>query len=214
MPRQYSMRKRARSAASTRDRLVRATFELHGEQGVAATTMKQIAARADVSVGTAYHHFPTYEDAIRACGAFTDAHHRPPGPEAFKGERLPRRRLVALAQAYFAYYAELPAIDHLRRDQAHFPMLRQFVDEEERHRQEMTAAALSPLTSDRRLTDVVAALIDVGMFRALQRLGHDKASAAALTAELAMSWLSSPAAGTPGRPRRPTREVYDEPEDR
>lgn len=44
---------------------------LHRDRGIAATTMKDIAERADVGIGTVYHHFPSYEDAIRACGART-----------------------------------------------------------------------------------------------------------------------------------------------
>jgi AcrR family transcriptional regulator len=56
-PRPYRLGRRAESAEETLRRIVRATYTLHCEQGVAATTMKQIARRADVSVGTVYHHF-------------------------------------------------------------------------------------------------------------------------------------------------------------
>jgi len=65
--RSYRLKQRAESAEETRRRLVEATFALHGEQGIAATTMKQIAERAGVGVGTVYHHFPTIEDTVAAC---------------------------------------------------------------------------------------------------------------------------------------------------
>ena len=58
-PRRYRLERRAETAGETRRRLVDATFALHVEQGISATTMTDIAARAGVSVGTVYHHFPT-----------------------------------------------------------------------------------------------------------------------------------------------------------
>ncbi len=65
MPRRYRVQKRADSAAATRQRLVEAIYALHMEQGIVDTTMKQIAARAGVGIGTVYNHFPTYPDAVR-----------------------------------------------------------------------------------------------------------------------------------------------------
>ena len=53
------MSKRAAAAARTRARIVEATRELHGEQGIAATSWDDIAARAGVGVGTVYRHFPS-----------------------------------------------------------------------------------------------------------------------------------------------------------
>jgi AcrR family transcriptional regulator len=51
-PRKYDMSNRAASVARTRQRIVDATRELHGEQGIAATSWDDIAARAGVGVGT------------------------------------------------------------------------------------------------------------------------------------------------------------------
>ena len=62
--RHYTQSKRGEAAESTRRRIVEATIALHGEQGIAATTMKQIAARAGVSVGSVYHHFPGGKDEL------------------------------------------------------------------------------------------------------------------------------------------------------
>src|SRR5919112_1504395 len=67
-PRNYDMSKRAAAAAATRRRIVDATRELHTEQGIAATSWDQIAARAGVGVGTVYRHFPTLDDLVPACG--------------------------------------------------------------------------------------------------------------------------------------------------
>jgi len=189
--RPYTMRKRAQSAARTRQRLVEATFQLHTEQGIAATTMQQIAERADVSIGTAYHHFSTYDDAIRACGAYTQEHYLPPGPEAFTHEPLLQGRLAALTRAYFAFFERLPVLEHVRRDQAVLPVLRDFVTGEEAHRRHMVELALSPDSKDKEVGDLIAALVDLPMLNALKRMGHDAPSAAQLVTDLALSWIAT-----------------------
>ncbi|HWM08394.1 MAG TPA: helix-turn-helix domain-containing protein, partial [Solirubrobacteraceae bacterium] len=65
------MTRRASTAAQTRQRIVDATLELHGEQGIAATSWDDIAARAGVGVGTVYRHFPSLDELIPACGDIT-----------------------------------------------------------------------------------------------------------------------------------------------
>jgi len=204
--RPYTMRKRARSAALTRQRLVEATFQLHTEQGIAVTTMQQIAMRADVSIGTAYHHFSTYDDAIRACGAYTQEHYRPPGPETFAAEATPQGRLAALAQAYFAFFERLPVLEHVRRDQAVLPVLRDFVAGEEAHRRHVVGLALGPDNKDKAVVDLVAALIDLPMLNALKRMGHDVPSAAQLITDLALSWIAT-------RRRRSQRRLAAQPQE-
>jgi len=66
LPRKYHQEKRSATAEETRQRIVDATVALHAEKGIVATSVKDIAARADVGVGTVYHHFPTYDDVVRA----------------------------------------------------------------------------------------------------------------------------------------------------
>src|SRR5689334_7225769 len=103
MARGYRQSRRGTSAEETRERIVRACFDLHAEQGIAATSMKQIAARAGVSVGSVYHHFPTYEDAILACGAHAFGLAPPPGPAIFEGAATRPERVARLAQALFHF---------------------------------------------------------------------------------------------------------------
>src|SRR5687767_490534 len=67
-PRKYDMSRRAAAVAETRRRIVDATLELHAEQGIAATSWDEIAARAGVGVGTVYRHFPSLDELVPACG--------------------------------------------------------------------------------------------------------------------------------------------------
>jgi len=65
-PRRYTLGQRAQSAAATRQRILDATTALFQEVGIPATTMKAVAARADVSRGTILHHFGSAEALLGA----------------------------------------------------------------------------------------------------------------------------------------------------
>src|SRR3954453_3794198 len=100
-PRRYRLERRAETAAETRRRLVDATFALHVEQGISATTMTDIAARAGVSVGTVYHHFPPYQDAVAACTQHVDDRVPLPAAGIFAGVSSMHARVRRLAQEIF-----------------------------------------------------------------------------------------------------------------
>ena len=51
-PRSYNLGKRVALKEQTRHRIVEATFKLHSEKGVVATSMQDIADRADVALHT------------------------------------------------------------------------------------------------------------------------------------------------------------------
>src|SRR5689334_19798021 len=53
-------------ASGKRERLVAAARTLFHEQGVPATTLAEVAQRADVPPGNVYYYFKTKEDLIRA----------------------------------------------------------------------------------------------------------------------------------------------------
>lgn len=172
--RRYRLGRRAEASAETRRRLVEATFELHSERGIADTSMKDIAERAGVSVGTVYHHFPTYADTIVACGAYTAE--RAPAPTAaiFAGAAGRGERVARLARALFDYYERVPALESVRRDRQLTPTLDAFAREEARNRRRLAAQAVGtagPAT-------LAAALLDFDVFRSLRREGFGTADAA------------------------------------
>lgn len=181
--RTYQLGRRAESAEETRRRLVQATFELHGEQGIAATTMKQIADRAGVGVGTVYHHFATLDDTIMACGQMVMAMYPPPTEAILSGVPTMKQRLAVLARALFEHLDKV-GFDMARADGNRLPIVRRFVDEELAHRLELTRAALAPFGVDRDQVRVVAALLDIGVYRALQGVGLTLDQAAETVADL------------------------------
>lgn len=181
--RSYRLNRRAESAEETRRRLVEATFALHSKQGIASTTMKQIAERAGVGIGTVYHHFPTLDDTIMACGQMVMATYPPPTEAIFAGISPMKERLELLARALFDYL-DRTFFDRIRPDGDVMPIVRRFVDEEERHRIELTRAALAPFAIDRDLIRIAAALLDIGVYRALQSAGQSLDQAADTIADV------------------------------
>jgi AcrR family transcriptional regulator len=181
--RTYQLRKRAESAEETRRRIVQATFELHGDQGIAATTMKHIAEKAGVSIGTVYHHFPTLDQTVQACGQMVSETFPPPGEEVFAGVAGLRERARLLARALWAHLDRL-VWDRIRADQHRLEIVRSFVAAEEAHCIELTRAALAPFAIDRDLIRIVAALLDIEVYRGLQRAGLSLDQAAQAIAEV------------------------------
>lgn len=59
---------------STRDKIIQATVTLFVQQGVAATTTREIAALAGVAEGSIYRYFPSKEEL--AWQIFRDYHHQ------------------------------------------------------------------------------------------------------------------------------------------
>jgi AcrR family transcriptional regulator len=187
--RTYQLKRRAENAEETRRRLVQATFELHTEQGIAATTMKQIAERAGVGIGTVYHHFPTLDDTTTACGQMVMATYPLPSEAVFAGIATMKARLARLARALFEWQ-ETVTFDVIRADRDRLAIVRKFIDEEQAHRIELMRTALAPFAIDRDLIRISAALLDVGVYRALQQIGLSLDQAAEAIADMIQARLT------------------------
>lgn len=188
-PRTYKMGKRAQSAAQTRQRIVEATVALHRDRGIAATTMKDIAERADIGIGSVYHHFPTYEDAIRACGARTAEVTRLPSAEIFDGVRSLPARLAVLVGELFAYYDRHPTLPRARCDQDKFPVLAELVTRRAQLIEALVAEALSRPASSEHEVPTVVALTDFAVHRSLLGAGFSTEQAAARITDVLVRWL-------------------------
>jgi AcrR family transcriptional regulator len=193
--RHYTLGRRGEAAEETRQRIVEATFALHSEQGIAETSMKQIAARAGVSIGAVYHHFPTYEDAVRGCAAHAQATFPLPPLEAVAGDTLDER-VGKLARAVFGFYARLPVLERVRCDAGKLAPLAEALEVHDRHFRTMISAALGPGLDSPARVRTVAALLDFAVHAALTRDGLTTAQAADDVATVILAWLR----GSPGRP--------------
>src|SRR5512142_2501630 len=104
--------------------------------------MKQIAERAEVSVGSVYNHFPTYDEAIMACGAYAFSLGPEPSLALFDGVEVRAERVRRLARSAFALFERLRAFGYVTAEQDRVPVLKAFVARERQTRLSLAAAAL------------------------------------------------------------------------
>jgi AcrR family transcriptional regulator len=202
------MSKRAAAVARTRQRIVDATRELHGEHGIAATSWDDIAARAGVGVGTVYRHFPTLDELIPACGDITMqvvALPDPPSvPALFEHATEPAERIERLVREAFAIYergaAELRAI---RREGDAHPRVAQDRDAFEASLSALVDTAFEPLDATQHDRAVARAMVDLNTWEALRDQGLGPAeSVAAIGDMLARRFASVRAVPLSGSSRR------------
>jgi AcrR family transcriptional regulator len=175
-PRKYDMSKRAATVARTRQRIVDATRELHSEQGIAATSWDDIAARAGVGVGTVYRHFPSLDELIPACGEITMQVVALPDPATiptlFEHATEPAERIERLVREAFAIYErggpELRAIRH--EADAH-PRVAQDRDRLDASLSALFETALGPLDATQQDRALARAVVDLNTWEALHDQG-------------------------------------------
>jgi AcrR family transcriptional regulator len=146
--RKYKLKARAESQRRTRERIVQATMELHGEVGPAKTTVAEIARRADVQRLTVYNHFPDDSELFGACQAHWMGLH--PLPDVAPALALPdpTERVRAALRGFYGWYRETaPMAEKVQRDRGAVPAL----------------DALMEQTADARLAQLTDAL--AGGFR-------------------------------------------------
>jgi AcrR family transcriptional regulator len=202
-PRKYDMTKRAAAVAQTRQRIVDATRELHGEQGIAATSWDDIAARAGVGVGTVYRHFRSLDELIPACGEITMQDLAPPDPAAvaalFEDATEPGERLERLVREAFTIYERgAPELRAIRRDADVHPRVAQDRDQLDTSLSALVDTALGPLEATPQDRAVARALVDLNTWEALRDQGLGPAeSVAAISDMLATRLIELDARGAP-----------------
>jgi AcrR family transcriptional regulator len=91
-PRTYTMTSRARSVARTRDRILRATVDLHLERLASDISLDDVAGRAGVSVQTVLRHFGSraalVEAALTSAQAEVEEERRAPVGDVVGAVRL------------------------------------------------------------------------------------------------------------------------------
>jgi AcrR family transcriptional regulator len=196
MAREYRMRKRADSSRTTRERILRATMELHDEQGVAPTTFADIAKRAGLGQATLYRHFPTTGDLVRACGGHVWQEMRPLTPDAapvlFAEIWDTQERLVKLVDEIDAFYRRGALRLHLAgRDRELLPELDQFLTAVEAGIKAHVTEALALSNPSHHAVELVAALVSFPVWQRLGQLDVSHRRAKALTLRLIQCGLAA-----------------------
>jgi AcrR family transcriptional regulator len=181
-PRKYDMTRRASAVAQTRRRIIDATRELHTEQGIAATSWDDIAARAGVGVGTVYRHFPSLDELIPACDEISmqivALPHPQDVPSLFDGIDAPAERIERLVREAFAIYERgAPELHAIRNEPDVHPSVAEAGEELEAALAALVDAAVKPSGITPADRAVVRAMIDLGTWRALRDQGLEPAEA-------------------------------------
>lgn len=101
MTRSYKLKQRGEAQNRTRQKIVEAAIELHQTKGLSATTMRDIAERAEVGRVTVYRHFPDEMALVSACSGAYFQRHPLPDPEPWRSvEDATERTRRGLREAY------------------------------------------------------------------------------------------------------------------
>jgi AcrR family transcriptional regulator len=181
--RQYKLRRRAEAQHRTRERILEATMQLHDEQGVAPTTLTQVARRAGVGPATVFRHFPTVNHLVQACGQHVWAEMRPPTPQdapaAFAGIETTRGRLAKLIDELDDFYNRGSLrLGLASRDRELLPELHGFLSAVEAGVEALVREALAKSDAKEEEIQVVIALTGFPVWTALNRLGLPRAELA------------------------------------
>src|SRR6476619_2861720 len=103
MARTYTLGKRAEAQAETRQRIVDAAVELHGELGPPLTSMSAVAERAGVQRNTLYAHFPDERSLLLACSAASLERDPLPDAREWRGIKDRKARLATGLAAVYAW---------------------------------------------------------------------------------------------------------------
>jgi len=94
---------------SKRDDICAAALELFAEQGIEATTTREIAEKAGAAEGTLYRHFDGKADLAQSLYRRCATELREMLVDADEASTAPSGRLEALVRSIFGFYASKPA---------------------------------------------------------------------------------------------------------
>ena len=115
--RAYQLKRRAERQDQTRQRIIEAAIELHQTIGPAATTVSEIAERAQVGRVTVYRHFPDEPTLARACSGQYFERHPLPDPDRWQAIADPVERFrTGLSESYAYHRATRAMISHVLAD--------------------------------------------------------------------------------------------------
>jgi AcrR family transcriptional regulator len=186
--RKYELKARAESQRETRERITKATAELHEEKGVAHTTVAEIARRAGVTRLTVYNHFADLSELLPACAAHYERLHPRPDFEGVLDLRDAGERVHGVLSRLYAWYRETePMYGKLLSDRASVPELDRFLEQSVDRMladlaEDLTAGFARRGAPAERLRALIRLALDFWTWRRLTREGLADETAADLMA--------------------------------
>ena len=192
MPRSYSLGKRAEQVADTRRRIVDAALALYQEKSVSATTMQDVARRADVASGTVANHFGSAEALAAEVTAQVLADLRMPTPDLFDGVDPLGQRIRLLVGEISAFFER--SKPWYQVSQREPPGAQVWADAETRFYVELDTlvrAALGQAAADGDAVAVVSALLGTYVLGAIEATGRTAEDAVELLSDVITAWLAT-----------------------
>jgi AcrR family transcriptional regulator len=185
-----------REVDPTRERIIETTLELHGEQGIQATTWPDIADRAGVPMATVQALFPTQDDLVRSCGRhFLETLQLPPrdrAPDVFAGASSGDERVRRLVETLFgAYERGAPGITAARRERGKVPVAAESLGELESTFDSLVVEALRPRRPDSSSVVSLRALTDLEVWRTMRDQGSTAEAAVDQASGAVERWLKT-----------------------
>ena len=192
MPRPYRLGERASQVEATRLRVLDAAIELYTEVGISATTLGEIAVRADVAPGTLRNHFPTRIALDEAMVERLTADIPLPDQSIFEGAHTIDERLgrVIGAGAVFIDQARGLYRMWLREKMLTAPWVEKGAEYGARW-DELMRTALGPLADDAEAMAVLRAVIQPEFFDTLRAGGRSTDAAAVLATAVVSPWFAA-----------------------
>ncbi len=201
-PRKYELKARAESVEETRRRIIDATFDLHSEKGVLATSMQDVAERADVALRTVYNHYPTVDDLVAGCAKKVTALLARPTPEIFTGLETCEERIRRLVHRLFEMYERgAVMISVARCEQDDVPGLAEYVADEAALNEALVREALRPFKPRTGTVREVLALTDFYTWKALNQQNLTTRRAADVICRSLVALLNPDTLGQKGQER-------------
>jgi AcrR family transcriptional regulator len=193
------MARRAEHVASTRDRIIAATTELYGQRGIAHTTIKDVAVRADVARATVLNHFGSRDALASAVLDGITESLAIPTDSIFDGVRSTAERLRRLVAAMFEFYdRSTPWFDLFREQYDSVPALKRGEQRFWQGIQALYAQALGPYASNKLTYGTVLGLTNPATLGALRQSGLSLVEASTAIGDVLVQLVNQPAP----RPKR------------
>jgi AcrR family transcriptional regulator len=129
MARSYQLKRRGERQDQTRQKIVEAAIQLHQSKGIAATTMSDIAERANVGRVTVYRHFSDLMTLAGACSGQYFQLHPFPDPQSWRIIDNATHRLRRGLLDTFAYHRQTEAmIDQVYAEVRDHPVMKPYHD--------------------------------------------------------------------------------------
>jgi AcrR family transcriptional regulator len=184
--RRYELKARAEAQEATRARIAAVAAELHGEVGVAKTTVADIARRAGVQRLTVYNHFPDLATLLPACTAHWLAENPMPDLDAPLAVDDPAERLrAALAALYGWYRHTAPMQRRVCGERSSVPELDAWMAQSSDQLLATLAERLAADVDRPHAGPLIALALDFWTWQRLDAEGLDDATAAELMAAVA-----------------------------